>query len=120
VRGRLSTKKITERLAQEEGIDKRGRRTPKASRVVELWPKMFPRLSRVVEIRGRGQERRPAYQRSERFWPPRLATPRGGRGSVSGDGKTPAAASDQKQRDEKGGPWGGGWMGRPIDSWESM
>jgi hypothetical protein len=57
-------------------MDRRGRRR------LELWPKMLPRLSQVVVIRERGQERRAQNQRSERFSPPKLSTPKGGKRKV--------------------------------------
>ncbi len=62
-----------------------------------------------------GPERRATNHKSERDWPARLATPLGGRGRLEWEGKTPAAASDQKQSEEKGGLRGGGWMGRPVE-----
>jgi hypothetical protein len=96
-------------------MERRGRRRPTASKVVELWPKMLPLLSSVVESKEGGHVRRAENHRSVGCWPPKLATPRGGRVRVGDEGKTPAAASDQKQREEKGGPWGGGWMGSPVD-----
>ncbi len=90
------------------GMERRGSSNPIASKVVELWPKMLPLLSRVVDMRERGQVSRAENHKSDRVWPPRLATPRGGIGRLGWEGKAPAAASDQKQREEKGGPWGGG------------
>jgi hypothetical protein len=79
-----------------------------ASRVVELCPKKLPLLSLVKERREGGQERRAENQRSEMVCPPRLATPRGGRVRCWAAGKTPAAASDQNEREDSGGPRGGG------------
>jgi hypothetical protein len=80
--------------------------------VVELWPKIFPRLSFVVERRDKGQVRRAQNQRSVIDWPPRLATPQGGKGRPEEQGNAPVAASDQKEREEKGGVHGGGRMDR--------
>jgi hypothetical protein len=91
-----------------------------ASRVVELWPKLLPLLSFVTVRRSGGQDKRAQNQRSVRDWPAMLATPRGGNCREEWEWNTPAAASEEKQREEKGGALGGGWMGRPVERIRSM
>jgi hypothetical protein len=89
--------------------------------VVELWPELLSLLSLVVVSRSGGQDRRAQNQRSESDWPPRLVTPRGGSWRAGLVGKTPATASDQKQRKKGGGgARGGGWIGRPEERLRSI
>jgi hypothetical protein len=91
-----------------------------ASRVVELWPKLLPLLSFVTDNRSGGQDKRAQNQMSVRDWPAMQATPRGGNCREEGVWNTPAAASEEKQREEKGGALGGGWMGRPVERIRSI
>ncbi len=104
-------------MAQEFGMVNRRTRRPTASRVVELWPKMLPQLSRMLVMSEGGQDRRTQNQRSKRFWLPRLATPQGGRVRLWGEMHPRPRLIKDKGRTKGGkwGPWGWGWMGKPVD-----